>query len=125
MKLIYLYHKDQLPLRFKDIFTTNESVNPHNSRGGKLLFIHQVNATHHCIKSLRYNGPVLRNDFFRNTDNNKNFCNTGVSKFKVRLSPSEKICVVCFIESPLKMIKIAFYFILKAVFILKIFKFLS
>ena len=29
------------------------------------------------------------------------------------LSPSEKICLVCFIESPLKLIKNSFYFILK------------
>ena len=44
---------------------------------------------------------------------------------KVRLSPSKKNCAICFIESPLKMMKNAFYFILKAPFILKIFKFLS
>ena len=31
----------------------------------------------------------------------------------------------CFIEIPLKMMKNAFYFILKALFVLKIFKFLS
>ena len=36
-----------------------------------------------------------------------------------------KKCVICFIESPLKMMKNAFYFILKALFVLKIFKFLS
>ena len=29
LKLIYLYCKDQLPLKIKNIFTTNESVNPH------------------------------------------------------------------------------------------------
>ena len=37
----------------------------------------------------------------------------------------KKICVICLIESPLKMMKNAFYFILKAFFILKIFQFLS
>ena len=31
----------------------------------------------------------------------------------------------CFYDSPLKMMKNAFYFILKALFVLKIFKFLS
>ena len=46
-----------------------------------------------------------------------------ITQFKVRLSPFKKICVVCLIESPLKMMKNAFYFILKA--LLKIFKFLS
>ena len=81
LKLIYLYYKDQLPLKIKDIFTTNESVNPYNTRGGKLLFIPQVNTTHYGIKSLRYNGPVIWNDFFWNT-NNKNLYNTGISKFK-------------------------------------------
>ena len=44
--------------------------------------------------------------------------------FKVRPSPSKKI-VICFIESPLKMNDDFFYFILKALFVLKIFKFLS
>ena len=36
-----------------------------------------------------------------------------------------KICFICFNESPLKMMKNAFYFILKALFVVKIFKFLS
>ena len=44
---------------------------------------------------------------------------------KVGLSPFEKISVVYFIESLLKMMKNDFCFILKALFILKIFKFLS
>ena len=43
---------------------------------------------------------------------------------KVGLSLSIKICFVCFNETPLKM-KNAFYFILKALFVLKTFKFLS
>ena len=47
------------------------------------------------------------------------------ARFKVGLSPSKKNGVICFIESPLKMMKNAFYFILKALFVLKIFKFLS
>ena len=44
---------------------------------------------------------------------------------KVGLLPSKNNCVICFINSSLKMIKNAFYFILKAFFVLKIFKFLS
>ena len=40
-------------------------------------------------------------------------------------SPSKEICVICFIESLLKMTKNAFCFILNALFVLKIFKFLS
>ena len=44
---------------------------------------------------------------------------------KVGLSPSKKNCFIYLNESPLKMMKNAFYFILKALFILTIFKFLS
>ena len=44
--------------------------------------------------------------------------------FKVELSPSKKLCFICFNENPLKIMKNAFYFILKALFVLKIFKFL-
>ena len=34
-----------------------------------------------------------------------------ITQFKVRLSPFKKICVVCLIESPLEMMKNAFYFL--------------
>ena len=44
---------------------------------------------------------------------------------KVGLSPSNKNSFFCFNESPLKMMKNAFYFISKALFVLQIFKFLS
>ena len=43
---------------------------------------------------------------------------------KSDFQPPEKICFICFIESPLKTVKNAFYFILKALLVLKIFKFL-
>ena len=48
----------------------------------------------------------------------------GKIELKVGLSPSKKICFVCFDESPLKLMKNAFYFILKPLFVLKIFKLL-
>ena len=44
---------------------------------------------------------------------------------KVELLPSKKNCVICLIQSPIKIMKNTFYFILKAHFVLKIFKFLS
>ena len=44
---------------------------------------------------------------------------------KVRFSPSKKFVLVYFNESPLKMIKNAFYFMLKALFVFEIFTFLS
>ena len=37
----------------------------------------------------------------------------------------KKICIICLIESPLKMMKNGFYFILKTLFLFKIFKFLT
>ena len=43
---------------------------------------------------------------------------------KVGPSPYRK-CAIWFIENTLKMMKNAFYFILEALFVLKIFKFLS
>ena len=45
-------------------------------------------------------------------------------KLKVGFSPSKKNFFICFNDSSSKMMKNAFYFILKAPFVLKIFKFL-
>ena len=56
LKLVYFHFNDQLPLQAKNIVTKNESVNPYNNRGGKLLFIPHINTTHSGTKSLRYNG---------------------------------------------------------------------
>ena len=44
---------------------------------------------------------------------------------KVGLSPSKKNFCICFNAGPSKMTKNAFYFNLKALFVLKVFKFLS
>ena len=44
-------------------------------------------------------------------------------KLKIGLSLSKKICYIFYIESPLKMMKNTFYFIWKALFVLKIFNF--
>ena len=44
--------------------------------------------------------------------------------FKVKISPSKNNCIICYTGSPLKMMKNAFYFILKALFVLQISKFL-
>ena len=48
-----------------------------------------------------------------------------VQPLKVGRSPSKKNCVICLIESPIKMMKNTFYFILKAFFVLKILNLLS
>ena len=48
-----------------------------------------------------------------------------VERLKVGLSTSKKVFFICFNNSPSKMMKNAFYFILKALFVLKVFTFLS
>ena len=48
-----------------------------------------------------------------------------VNNLKSHSHLPKKIDGICFIGSPLKMMKSAFHFILKAYFVLKIFKFLS
>ena len=55
-------------------------------------------------------------------------CNTGlkwVKELKLDSHLPSKFLFICFNESPLKMMKNAFCFMLKALFVLKIFKFLS
>ena len=44
-------------------------------------------------------------------------------KLEVGLLPSQKNCIICVMESLLKMMKNTLYFILKAFFVPKIFKF--
>ena len=46
-----------------------------------------------------------------------------IATLKVGLSPSKKVFFVCFNDSPSKIMKNAFYFIIKALFVLIIFKF--
>ena len=43
----------------------------------------------------------------------------------IRLPPSKKDCIICFIENPLQMMKNAFYFILKTLFVFTILTFSS
>ena len=61
---------------------------------------------------------------FRSKDH-ENVRAINTQEFKVGLSPSKTKCVICLIESPLKIMKNGFYFILKALSVIKIFKFLS
>ena len=49
----------------------------------------------------------------------------GKTCFEIELSLSKKKILICFDDSPPKMMKKAFNFILKALFVLKIFKFLK
>ena len=55
----------------------------------------------------------------------KDVTKIGYDNLKSDSHLSQKNCIICFIESPLKMMKNAFYFILKTLFVLKILKILS
>ena len=67
----------------------------------------------------------MRERLLRDSELTLNKAANIVRAFKVGLSPSKKNCVICFTKSALEIMKNAFYFILKALFVLKIFKFLS
>ena len=57
-------------------------------------------------------------------ENMKDTCTFKSKHLKSDSYLSKKIIFICFNESPLKIVKNAFYFILKALFVIKIFKFL-
>ena len=71
-----------MPLQVKNIFIQNDSVNPYNSGGGKLLIILNINGTHFGTKSLKYNDPLTWSNFSSSIINS-NFYNVGISKFKI------------------------------------------
>ena len=52
-------------------------------------------------------------------------CNCYAIEIKFGILPSKTNCFTCFNEIPLKMMRITFCFILKALFVSKIFKLLS
>ena len=73
--------------------------------------------------------PPLRRDFYRlliaTSIDYRVQCYLFIKLLKVGLSPSKKVCFICFNESAIKMMKNAFYLILKAFFLHKVLKFLS
>ena len=69
----------------------------------------------------RINVHINKADFWRN---GMDLHKSGMI-LRSGLSPSKKICFICLNESSLKIKKNALYFILKDLFVLKIFKFLS
>ena len=84
-----------------------------------LNWISKLNWISCCIYLKNHKGYVRVCDYVQG------YLQVFMASFKVGLSPCKKVCVIYFIESPLKIMKNAFYFTLKALFILKIFKFLS
>ena len=88
-----------------------------------------INKTKHSENESYNNGNFkeIRN-ISRNTETKDNLDrettdSADLPKLKAGLSPSKKFFVISFIKSPLKMIKNVFYFVLKTLFVLKIFSF--
>ena len=88
------------------------------------------------IIALSFKDNKLHGEYFFSTlDISRLSAGTGILIFciidlllgiiKVGLLPLKKNCFICYNESPLKIMKNVFYFILKGLFVLKIFKFLS
>ena len=68
---------------------------------------------------------LLNTPNFNFLSNNSKGLQSSVKQLKSDSDLPKKICVICLVESPLKMTKNAFYFILKALFFPKIFMVMS
>ena len=80
-------------------------------------FIYQWNMSWNSCKDMEF----LANFLFKQ-DSNKSLSSTVIANgLKSDSNLPKKLCFICFNDSPLKMMKNAFYFTLKALFILKIF----
>ena len=95
-----------------------------NNNKGKLHFEDKIAENKNNPRELwpPLKSPVMPSKGGRQFKTLKENC---VISFKVGLSPSKKFSFICFNDSPSKIMKNAFYFILKALFVLKIFKCLS
>ena len=116
---------------------------PEPFENGDLIPIPSIRLTRRCIQNYitasvfnrsniiwhnlitKYISWISKSSSVNNTNRTSKDNRKRKRKVKVGFSPSKKVYFICFIESPLKMMKNAFYFILKALFVLKIFKFLS
>ena len=68
---------------------------------------------------------LLNTPDFNFLSNHSKGLQSSIKQLKSDSDLPKKICVICLIGSPLKMTKNALYFILKALFVPKIFMFLS
>ena len=89
------------------------------------VYIFVSNCNFFPNKSVTESFRKLKTDIFYHLDNTFQITDTFSCDFKVGLSSSKKSFIICFNDSPQKMMKNPFCFILKDLFVLKIFKFLS
>ena len=87
-----------------------------------VLFLNKMNLL--CLKEIYTDVPCELTGSFKNSCSTAHSFFLNVFVIKVGLSPSKKNCLICFNESPLKLMKNV-YLILKVNFVLKIYKFLS
>ena len=88
-----------------------------------VLFLNKMNLL--CLKETYTDAPCELTGSFKNSCSTADSFFLNVFLIKFGLSPSKKNCFICFNESPLKLMKNIFYLILKVIFVLKIYKFLS
>ena len=88
-----------------------------------VLFLNKMNLL--CLKEIYTDVPCELTGSFKNSCSIADSFFLNVFLIKVGLSPSKKNCLICFNESPLKLMKNVFYLTLKVIFVLKIYKFLS
>ena len=114
----------QLPEIFNNCFFSDTYRYETSCSEKGMLKVKSFNTKSHGKEAIIYSAINTLNSLQKQL---KHFLLPNLTTFqlKFRLSPSKKNFVICFIKSPLKMMKNAFYFISKALFILKIFKFLS
>ena len=82
------------------------------------FYIHSISYVHAQI-------PCLGKIWFQRDLGQNDIGQLECKVFKVGVTTSKNNFFISFNDSPLKMMKNAFHFILKALFVLKIFKFLS
>ena len=122
--MVLSYLNDILDLNLKNTVSDNEitinSIKNHLSDSITSVENLKVKSCD-CITRLE----SLKDEFNLKAINKKRNLVLKIENLKSDSHLPKKVCVICFIESPLKMMKNVFYFILKALLVRKIFNFLS
>ena len=106
-------------------FPTNVFLSNSYRTGGSFVCIYSSRSSHQryslkkCVLKI---AKFLRTFFLQNTSEQ---LRSFFFLLKLYSHLPKKFCFICFIESLIKMMKNAFYFILKAFFVLNVFKFFS
>ena len=80
LKLMYILSSGNLPKQLDNFFMKSISVNLYNTRSEEKLHTPKLNTVKYSTGSLRYNAPLIWNNFSSN--NRKQVVNISTSKFK-------------------------------------------